>query len=75
MSKGPAGPTTRRELRMPPKPAKVSEPYRYTVDGEKVTLDEIKARCPDVAAKVVQRRVSYGIRTWRDLQRKPGARR
>jgi hypothetical protein len=45
--------------------------YRYTVDGEKVTMAEIKDRCPDVDRKVIQRRVSLGYRSWEKLQRVP----
>ena len=30
-------------------------PYRYTVDGEKVTLDDIVARCPLVSRQTLLR--------------------
>jgi len=44
--------------------------YRYTIDGEKLTLTEIIARCPAVDPKVTQKRVEcYGWRT--ALQAKP----
>lgn len=70
MSKG-QGVPIRRELRAPAKPQKVAaEPYRYTVDGERVTLDEIVARCSAIKPQTVKRRVEMqGMRTWSDLQR------
>ena len=46
--------------------------YRYTVDGEKLTLSEIIARCHGVDPKVTQKRVErYGWRTMAALQAKP----
>ena len=47
--------------------------YRYTVDGEKVTLDEIAARCPLVSRATVSNRVRLGWRTWAELSKKPDA--
>mgnify|MGYP000567799484 FL=1 len=47
--------------------------YRYTVDGEKVTLDEIVTRCPLVSRQTVSDRVRRGLRTWAELQKKPDA--
>ena len=47
--------------------------YRYTVDGEKVTLDEIVARCPLVSRQTVSDRVRRGHRTWAELSKKPDA--
>lgn len=47
--------------------------YRYTVDGEKVTLDEIAARCPLVSRQTVSDRVRRGQRTWAELTKKPDA--
>lgn len=47
--------------------------YRYTVDGEKVTLDEIVTRCPLVSRQTVSDRVRRGQRTWAELMRKPDA--
>ena len=46
-------------------------PYRYTVDGEKVTLDEIVSRCPLVSRQTVSNRVRLGWRTWAELTKKP----
>ena len=52
--------------------------FRYTVDGEKVTLDEIAARvpkdsagCPLVSRATVSNRVRLGWRTWAELSKKP----
>lgn len=47
--------------------------FRYTVDGEKVTLDEIAARCPLVSRATVSNRVRLGWRTWAELSKKPDA--
>ncbi len=47
--------------------------YKYTVDGEKVTLDEIAARCPLVSRSLVSNRIRLGWRTWAELMRKPDA--
>jgi len=47
--------------------------FKYTVDGEKVTLDEIVARCPLVSRATVSNRVRLGWRTWAELMRKPDA--
>lgn len=47
--------------------------YKYTVDGEKVTLDEIAARCPLVSRATVSNRIRLGWRTWAELMRKPDA--
>lgn len=47
--------------------------YRYTVDGERVTLDEIVARCPLVSRSTIGNRVRLGWRTWAELQKKPDA--
>lgn len=47
--------------------------YRYTVDGEKVTIDEIVARCPLVSRSTISNRVRTGWRTWAELMRKPDA--
>jgi len=47
--------------------------YRYTVDGEKVTLDEIVTRCPLVSRAAVSNRVRLGWRTWAELSKKPDA--
>lgn len=44
---------------------------RYTVDGEKVTLDEIVARCPLVSRATVSNHVRLGWRTWADLSKRP----
>ena len=45
--------------------------FRYTVDGEKVTLDEIAARCPLVSRATVSNRVRLGWRTWAELSKRP----
>ena len=47
--------------------------YKYTVDGEKVTLDEIVARCPLVSRATVSNRVRLGWRTWAELSKEPDA--
>lgn len=49
----------------------MSKTYQYTVDGEKVTLDEIVARCPLVSRATVSNRIRTGWRTWAELSRKP----
>ena len=50
----------------------MSKDYRYTIDGEKLTLAEIIARCPAVDPKVTQRRVErYGWRSMAALQARP----
>lgn len=49
----------------------MSKTYRYTVDGEKVTLDEIVARCPLVSRSLVSNRIRLGWRTWAELSKKP----
>ena len=50
----------------------MSKDYRYTIDGEKLTLTEIIARCPGVDPKVTQKRVErYGWRTMAAPQAKP----
>jgi len=51
----------------------VSKDYKYTVDGDKVTLDEIAARCPLVSRATVSNRVRLGWRTWAELGKKPDA--
>jgi len=45
--------------------------FRYTVDGEKVTLDEIVARCPLVSRSTISNRVRLGWRTWAELSKRP----
>ena len=45
--------------------------FKYTVDGEKVTLDEIAARCPLVSRSLVSNRIRLGWRTWAELMRAP----
>lgn len=49
----------------------MSKSYQYTVDGEKVTLDEIVSRCPLVSRQTVSNRVRLGWRTWADLSKRP----
>ncbi len=49
----------------------VSKDYQYTVDGEKVTLDEIVSRCPLVSRATIGNRVRAGWRTWAELMRAP----
>ncbi len=51
----------------------MSKDYRHTVDGDKVTLDEIVARCPLVSRQTVSDRVRRGQRTWAELTKKPDA--
>lgn len=46
-------------------------PFRYTVDGDLVTLDEIVARCPLVSRSTISNRVRLGWRTWADLSKRP----
>lgn len=45
-----------------------SKTFKYTVDGEKVTIDEIYARCPNVSKATLYNRVRLGWRTWKELQ-------
>ena len=49
----------------------MSKDYKYTVDGEKVTLDEIAARCLLVSRATISNRVRTGWRTWAELMRAP----
>lgn len=49
----------------------MSKTYQYTVDGEKVTLDEIVARCPLISLATVSNRIRLGWRTWAELSKKP----
>ncbi len=49
----------------------MSKDYKYTVDGDKVTLDEIAARCPLVSRSTVSNRVRLGWRTWAELMKGP----
>lgn len=44
-----------------------ADPYKYTVDGEKVTLDEIVARLPHMKRPTVRKRINNGHRTWAAL--------
>lgn len=46
----------------------VSMTFKYTVDGEKVTFNEICTRCPNVTRDVLYNRVRLGWRTWKELQ-------
>lgn len=41
--------------------------FQYTVDGERVTMAQIKARFPNIHPTVLQRRVYRGLRTWAQL--------
>lgn len=45
--------------------------YRYTVDGDKVTMAEIYARCPQIQQQLVRRRIAGGVRTWAGLGATP----
>ena len=45
----------------------MSKDYWYTVDGEKVTLDEICAKYPKIARATMSNRVRLGWRTWAEL--------
>ena len=49
----------------------MSKDYQYTVDGEKVTLDEIVSRCPLVSRSTISNRVRTGWRTWAELMLAP----
>ena len=49
----------------------MSKDYQYTVDGDKVTIDEIVARCPLVSRATVSNRVRLGWRTWAELSKRP----
>jgi len=49
----------------------MSKDYQYTVDGDKVTLDEIVSRCPLVSRATVSNRVRLGWRTWAELSKRP----
>lgn len=53
-------------------PGKTDNGFKYTVDGEKVTFDEICARCPGVNRSVLNNRIRLSWRTWKELQ-KPAA--
>ena len=61
----------RRELRTPKPPKKAAHvEFRYSIEGERLTLAEIVERCPSVKPQTVKRRVTeYGLRTWADLRR------
>lgn len=54
-------------------PGKTDNGYKYTVDGEKVTFDEICLRCPGVSRSVLNNRVRLSWRTWKELQKPPSA--
>ena len=43
--------------------------FKYTVDGEKVTFDEICARITNINRSVFKYRVNAGWRTWKELGR------
>jgi hypothetical protein len=45
--------------------------YRYTIEGEKLTLDEIRARLPHIRPATVRTRISAGLRTWGALAMSP----
>lgn len=45
------------------------ETYAYSVDGERLTLAEIRARLPHISPEIVRRRVNAGLRTWAELGR------
>ena len=49
----------------------MSKDYQYTVDGDKVTIDEIAARCPLVSRSTISNRVRTGWRTWAELMLAP----
>lgn len=51
---------------------KTDNGFKYTVDGEKVTFDEICERCPKINRAVLNNRIRLGWRTWAELQ-KPAA--
>lgn len=48
-----------------------AHPYKYTVDGEKVTMHEIVKRLPGVIPQTVRKRINAGLRTWAELGATP----
>jgi len=46
--------------------------YRYTIEGELLTIAEIVARVPGIKPDTVRDRVDRGARTWVLLTRPPG---
>lgn len=51
----------------------MGDAWRYTVEGEKLTVGEIIARVrgasPSLSAGTIRKRVSAGLRTWAQLGR------
>jgi len=50
----------------------MTDGYRYTIEGEHLTLGEIVARVPTVKADTVRDRIHRGARTWAALSLPPG---
>lgn len=48
--------------------------YLWPIEGEQLTIDEIVARCPNIARATVKTRIECGDRTWARLQRPSGVR-
>lgn len=46
----------------------MSESYRYTIEGEKLTMVEIISRVPEIQADTIRARVNRGVRTWDGLR-------
>jgi hypothetical protein len=53
-------------------PGKTDNGFKYTVDGEKVTFEEIVTRCHLVNRSVLNNRVRLGWRAWAELQKPSG---
>lgn len=45
----------------------MSKDYRFTVDGQLVTLDDICAKFPKIPRATLTNRIRYGWRTWAEL--------
>lgn len=50
----------------------MTDNYRYTIEGEHLTMGEIVARVPRIKADTVRDRVHRGARTWAALSLPPG---
>lgn len=49
----------------------MSKDYKYTIEGEKLTLDEVRARIPEIKPETVKKRIEAGHRTWEALKMDP----
>lgn len=50
------------------------KPYRWPIEGEELTLEQISARLPHIKPKTIEERIGRGDRTWDRLGRPLGER-